>query len=184
MHGTHTHTKLSFFCMFIFSRLGLRFVGFSRMDDVDESRKEEDRAFILRLPPEQAREVRQRLAENNFQDIRLHIDPATDRHKTPGGFKGRTGTFSMAAPAASGAHVRLPLTVMDLPTMLECYRTIDGKAGEYVKTADVSQILVVHNEVRIFVCLCVCHYCKTAGHYSNTGGTIVKQLATIVKQLF
>jgi len=48
--------------------------------DEDDSRKDEDRAFILRLPPDRAREVRQMLADNNFQDIRLHVDPAADRH--------------------------------------------------------------------------------------------------------
>lgn len=45
------------------------------MDDGEEVRKDEDRAFILRLPPHRAREVRQMLADNNFQDLRLHVDP-------------------------------------------------------------------------------------------------------------
>ena len=46
------------------------------MDDGEEVRKDEDRAFILRLPPNRAREVRQMLAENNLQELRLHVDPA------------------------------------------------------------------------------------------------------------
>ena len=50
-----------------------------RMDTIDESRKDEDRAFILRLPAHLARDVRQMLADNNFQDIRINIDPAIDR---------------------------------------------------------------------------------------------------------
>ena len=49
------------------------------MDNVDESRKDEDRAFILRLPAHLARDVRQMLADNNFQDLRINIDPAIDR---------------------------------------------------------------------------------------------------------
>ena len=114
-----------------------------RMDE-DESRRDEDKAFILRLPPDRAREVRQMIADNNFQDIRIHVDPATDKNKmVQRGFKGRTGSFSLNDPAL-GAPVRLPLTVLDMPTLLETYRTIDGKGGDYVKTADVSQIMVVH----------------------------------------
>jgi len=50
-----------------------------RMDHVDESRKDEDRAFILRLPAHLARDVHQMLADNNFQDLRINIDPAVDR---------------------------------------------------------------------------------------------------------
>lgn len=45
----------------------------------------------------------------------------------------------MAAPDGGG-HVKLPLTVLDLPSLLESYRTIDGRSGDYVKTADVSQV--------------------------------------------
>lgn len=116
--------------------------GDDRMDE-DDSRKDEDRAFILRLPPDRAREVRQMLADNNFQDIRLHVDPAADSriNRSQGIFKGRTGNFSMVAPGTSDT-VRLPLTVLDLPTMIESYRTIDGKSGDYVKTADVSQVFL------------------------------------------
>ena len=50
------------------------------MDDGDEVRKDEDRAFILRLPPSRAREFRQMLSENNFQDLRLHVDPVARAH--------------------------------------------------------------------------------------------------------
>lgn len=56
-----------------------------------------------------------------------------------GSFRGRKGTFRMSLPQGSGS-VQMPLTVLDLPTMLEAYRTIDGKSGDYVKTADVSQV--------------------------------------------
>jgi hypothetical protein len=49
------------------------------MDDVDESRKDEDKAFILRLPPDRAREVRQMIADNDFQDLRINIDSMHDR---------------------------------------------------------------------------------------------------------
>lgn len=143
------------------------------MDDVEETRKDEDRAFILRLPPDRAREVRQMLADNNLQDIRIHVDQANERyllpsakrlgictdfhlaigaqegtvcalllkthsttfHRVRGGFRGRTGAFSMA-----GGHVKLPLTVLDLPSLLESYRTVDGRSGDYVKTSDVSQV--------------------------------------------
>ena len=45
----------------------------------------------------------------------------------------------MVVPGTSET-LRLPLTVLDLPTMIESYRTIDGKSGDYVKTADVSQV--------------------------------------------
>jgi len=62
-----------------------------------------------------------------------------------GSFRGRNGTFSMNAPQGGGP-VRMPLTVLDLPTMVEAYRTIDGKSGDYVKTADVSQIMLVHED--------------------------------------
>lgn len=41
--------------------------------------------------------------------------------------------------AGSREQVQLPLSVLDLPTLLESYRTIDGKSGDYIKTADVSQ---------------------------------------------
>lgn len=45
----------------------------------------------------------------------------------------------MTSPQGGGS-VQMPLTVLDLPTMVEAYRTIDGKSGDYVKTADVSQV--------------------------------------------
>ena len=107
----------------------------------DESRKDEDRAFILRLPPERAREVRQLLADNNLGALRINVEPtrAGPQQTT---FRGRTGTLSM--PAAAGGTDRLPLTVLDMPTLLEAYSTIDGKGGDYVKAADVSQLMVVH----------------------------------------
>ena len=62
-----------------FARSDRQPAGDWQMDE-DDARKDEDRAFILRLPPDRAREVRQMLADNNFRDIRLHVDPAADRH--------------------------------------------------------------------------------------------------------
>ena len=72
----------------------------------DESRKDEDRAFILRLPPDRAREVRQLLADNNLGALRINVEPtrAGPQQTT---FRGRTGTLSM--PAAAGGGLPMPL---------------------------------------------------------------------------
>ena len=68
----------------------------------------------------------------------------------------------MVAPGTTET-LRLPLTVLDLPTMIESYRTIDGKSGDYVKTADVSQVTCnsalcacVRVYACMYVCVCVC----------------------------
>ena len=57
---------------------------------------------------------------------------------------GRTGTCTIGAAGSSREQVQLPLSVLDLPTLLESYRTIDGKSGDYIKTADVSQASSAH----------------------------------------
>lgn len=72
------------------------------MDTIDESRKDEDRAFILRLPAHLARDVRQMLADNNFQDIRINIDPAIDRC----GCCGLAALFPCTASSGSRALAR------------------------------------------------------------------------------
>jgi hypothetical protein len=74
------------------------------MDDGEEVRKDEDRAFILRLPPNRAREVRQMLAENNLQELRLHVDPAPRQGQPNRWERARLG---MCCAALRGSYSRV-----------------------------------------------------------------------------
>jgi len=102
-----------------------------------------DQAFVLRLPTHMAGRVREMVRANDVHGLELRIDSGRDggQHR-PQAFKGRTGSFTIGA--GTGEEVVLPASLMHVPTMVECYRTVDGRTGDYIKCADISQIMVAH----------------------------------------
>ncbi|KAJ1474338.1 hypothetical protein T484DRAFT_1911580 [Baffinella frigidus] len=107
--------------------------------DVDEYG---DQAFVLRLPAHMAGRVREMVRANDVNGLELRIDSGRDGGGRPPAFKGRTGSFTIGA--GTDAEVVLPASLMHIPTMVECYRTVDGRTGDYIKCADISQIMVAH----------------------------------------
>jgi hypothetical protein len=108
------------------------------MGDYDGNDENTDQAFVLRLPQHAADKVRAMIRANDFNGLELKVD----RENPMRGFKGRTSTFTIGSGTAEATT--LPATFMDLPTLVEVYRTIDGKSGDYVKCGDVQQICFVH----------------------------------------
>jgi hypothetical protein len=107
-------------------------------DDIPQS---SDTSFVLRLPNSVADKVRAMIAANNFEGLELNID--RDREGQKKDFTGRTGHLKIGA--GTPEQMSLPASLMDLPTLVEGFRTVDGKEGDYVKTCEVSQIMVVHD---------------------------------------
>ena len=100
-----------------------------------------DQAYILRLPPQYAEQLRKRLRDgsDSLQDLQLMLQ-AKDLSKS--GFDGRIGTLSLKV---GEADIKLPSSQFELPTKVEGYRTVDARSGDYVKTCDISAIVVVHD---------------------------------------
>lgn len=108
------------------------------MGDYDGNDENTDQAFIMRLPQHVADKVRGMIRANDFNGLELKVD----KEHSVRGFKGRTGTMTVGSGTSDA--MLLPATFMDLPTLVEAYRTIDGKSGDYVKCGEVSQIMMVH----------------------------------------
>ena len=107
-------------------------------DDIPQS---SDTSFVLRLPNSVADKVRAMIAANNFEGLELNID--RDREGQKKDFTGRTGHLKIGV--GTPEQMSLPASLMDLPTLVEGFRTVDGKEGDYVKTCEVSQIMLVHD---------------------------------------
>ncbi|PPD81781.1 hypothetical protein GOBAR_DD21298 [Gossypium barbadense] len=86
-----------------------------------------DEQFILRVPPSVAERINRLLSENasSSEDKSLDLEFSED---------GRTGTFVIG-------NDRFPASVLDLPCVVESYKTYDDSA--LVKTADVGQMILV-----------------------------------------
>lgn len=84
--------------------------------------------FILRLPEEPSRALREAIRNNSTLKDRLNIKIENDM---------RHGEVRVD-------HWLLPAKVMDLPTIIESLKTIDGKG--FYKTADICQMLVCKEE--------------------------------------
>ncbi|OMO81038.1 TAFII55 protein, conserved region [Corchorus capsularis] len=86
-----------------------------------------DEQFILRVPPSVAETIDRLLSENasSSEDKPLDLLFSED---------GRTGTFVIG-------NDRFPVSLMDLPCVVESYKTYDDCA--LVKTADIGQMIMV-----------------------------------------
>ncbi|KAB2068197.1 hypothetical protein ES319_A08G015000v1 [Gossypium barbadense] len=86
-----------------------------------------DEQFILRVPPSVAERINRLLSENasSSEDKSLDLEFSED---------GRTGTFVIG-------NDRFPASVLDLPCVVESYKTYDDSA--LVKTADVGQMILI-----------------------------------------
>lgn len=93
-----------------------------------DSPAELESQFILRLPEEPARILREAIRNNSTLKDRLNIKIENDM---------RHGEVRVD-------HFLLPAKVMDLPTVLESLKTIDSKG--FYKTADICQMLVCKEE--------------------------------------
>jgi TATA-binding protein-associated factor Taf7 len=110
-----------------------------------------DQAFVLRLPQNVATRVREilRSSEDGVREqLKIKVDSRRGGYRLDGArdeFNGRTGSVTIGH--GTPEEIKLPASLMQLPTLVEMYRTVDGRTGDYIKCADVSQIMVAH-EVR------------------------------------
>ncbi|GAV57476.1 TAFII55_N domain-containing protein [Cephalotus follicularis] len=86
--------------------------------------------FILRVPPSVAERIEQLLSGNasSSEDKSLDLSFSED---------GRSGAFVIG-------NDRFPASLLDLPTVVESFKTYDDSA--LVKTADIGQMIMVREE--------------------------------------
>ncbi|XP_045601772.1 transcription initiation factor TFIID subunit 7 [Procambarus clarkii] len=90
--------------------------------------------FILKLPPVQAASLREaiRQGQTNIKDrLAIQLDFTSDKDDM------RNGTITFDT-------IMYRARLMDMPTIMETWKTIDGK--NFYKTADVCQMLMVREE--------------------------------------
>lgn len=94
---------------------------------------EREEQLILRV---QDKDLADRIRDTLKDDADASVSPNIEIHFDEKG-SGRKGTFSMG-------NDTFPLTVQDLPTIIESYKTYDDV--NLVKTANIGQVLVVSKE--------------------------------------
>jgi len=90
-----------------------------------ESKAPPEEQYIIRFPPETAKQVRKRLKNNSLEKMHMTF---------PGTANARDGSLSF-----NGQNFKV--TVANLPTVVETHKTTDCKS--YYKSGDIGQILVV-----------------------------------------
>ncbi|KAK3266175.1 hypothetical protein CYMTET_25183 [Cymbomonas tetramitiformis] len=97
----------------------------------------DEEQFIIRMPSELAERVRNVLRENpsaSPNDKSLELDFIGSSREDQQDFDGRSGVFSVGGES-------FPVSVQDLPAVLESFKAYDGT--NLVKSADIGQMLVV-----------------------------------------